>query len=292
MQDNLHILPTVSYNRLGYGLSSSPPSGPRDASTLAKDLYILLHTLKLVTESNDDPNLPPIIIVAHSFGSNVARAFEGIFQPSNLLGVIFLDPPPTDLVTRYPKLHSFLEMRLPNVLKTATTASEMGLLNVLSMCGVYMIQASPLMKHRLSSIDEKRLRDSVVKSKKMIQSMQQEVSGVIFSMNIVQGLKLGLGRGKTKFDQGFGVIIISTEQVEKPMIDIGVTYEEWKEYWKDSQMKLAQLNCNNAIKSERKSLLTDTYNGMDHMSLCVSEKVIEAISIMITSHNITIKENK
>lgn len=71
---------TVAYDRAGYGWSD-PASGPRTAGNAAADLHALLRSAGMA---------PPYVLVGHSFGGLVLRAFAAR-HPEEVAGLVFVD---------------------------------------------------------------------------------------------------------------------------------------------------------------------------------------------------------
>ena len=70
----------VRYDRMGIGASEST-SAPRSFKQMATELYSLLHNGQL---------LPPYILVGHSMGGPIIRAFADLY-PGEIVGMVFLD---------------------------------------------------------------------------------------------------------------------------------------------------------------------------------------------------------
>ncbi|KAI8807976.1 hypothetical protein BJ742DRAFT_295161 [Cladochytrium replicatum] len=72
-----NVLPILTYERQGYGLSSSPLNREeqRTVEDLARDLYLLLDQLNLLADGKLRKGRP-LILVGHSFGGLILRAFQ------------------------------------------------------------------------------------------------------------------------------------------------------------------------------------------------------------------------
>jgi pimeloyl-ACP methyl ester carboxylesterase len=75
------VAQTLAYDRAGSGQSSAVNSD-RSYARIASELHELLQSLKLS---------PPYILVGHSFGGVLARAYYGAY-PSEVSGIVFVDP--------------------------------------------------------------------------------------------------------------------------------------------------------------------------------------------------------
>jgi pimeloyl-ACP methyl ester carboxylesterase len=71
----------VRYNRKGYGLSEAPDK-PRTLSQIANELHEMLVTAKIA---------PPYVLVGHSMGGAVIRAFAHLYK-TETAGLVFVDP--------------------------------------------------------------------------------------------------------------------------------------------------------------------------------------------------------
>ena len=80
-----------SYDRAGI-LWSEPRSGPRDANTLTQELHGLLSVAEVV---------PPYIMVGHSLGGLLVRAYQQSF-PDEVVGIVLVDSSHPEQFTRYP----------------------------------------------------------------------------------------------------------------------------------------------------------------------------------------------
>ena len=82
------------YDRAGRGRSDEAPA-PRDGIGVATDLHTLL------------AHVPgPFVLVGHSSGAQYVRIFAGRY-PSEVAGVVLLDPQPTEVLTRLPAFPTF-----------------------------------------------------------------------------------------------------------------------------------------------------------------------------------------
>ncbi|KAJ3416922.1 hypothetical protein HDV05_007980 [Chytridiales sp. JEL 0842] len=287
---------TLSYNHLGYGRSSDPFIGstaPRDAEVLAKDLFDLLNVLGLIPHADDDEDVPSIILVGHSFGGLTVRAFQAIYNPPNLLGMILLDTPHPQMPTDFPLLQEFLNTRLPRVFNTASSIADLGFLRILSYMGVSMIQPTETMQQLLDPRELNELKEGVLEGR-TLRIVGREIAGLCKSMEFVSKrnpltvAQKSKGKGKDVWKDGdIAVVVVTVQNVEKPMVDVGLPYDQWKDKWHGYQRNLTSLNRNVAIMETKKAFLMDDQS--DHMSLCVSGKVLEAVSIIVTAHNIKIK---
>ncbi len=80
-----------SYDRAGYGFSSAGPL-PRDLDADVSDLHELVHTEGMKT---------PLVLVGHSLGSNIARAYAQRY-PADIGGLVLIDPPAQDVAAFAP----------------------------------------------------------------------------------------------------------------------------------------------------------------------------------------------
>jgi pimeloyl-ACP methyl ester carboxylesterase len=74
-----------SYDRAGYGASDAGPL-PRTSAAIAADLHELLRR---------GGELPPYLLVGHSFGGYNVRVFNGLF-PAEVAGIVLVDTPQED----------------------------------------------------------------------------------------------------------------------------------------------------------------------------------------------------
>lgn len=82
------------YDRAGRGRSDAAPA-PRDGVGVATDLHTLL------------AHVPgPFVLVGHSSGAQYVRIFAGRY-PSEVAGVVLLDPQPSEALTRLPSFPAF-----------------------------------------------------------------------------------------------------------------------------------------------------------------------------------------
>ena len=71
----------VRYDRAGYG-ASDPAVEPRSFTQMATELHTLLHAARVA---------PPYVLVGHSMGAAILRAFAHAF-PTEVAGLVFVDP--------------------------------------------------------------------------------------------------------------------------------------------------------------------------------------------------------
>lgn len=93
------VFPAVSkfatafcYDRPGFGLSD-PVSTPRTYKQIATELQILLRQAHVN---------PPYVLVGHSFGGGIIRAFASLF-PSEVAGLVFIDPISENMLKGWPE---------------------------------------------------------------------------------------------------------------------------------------------------------------------------------------------
>jgi len=72
-----------AYDRAAYGFSDGGPL-PRDIDAYAADLHALVHAAHLAT---------PIVLVGHSYGTNIARRYADR-HPADVAALVLVDPPP------------------------------------------------------------------------------------------------------------------------------------------------------------------------------------------------------
>lgn len=82
------------YDRAGRGRSDEAPS-PQDGAGVATDLHTLLVRVP-----------GPFVLVGHSSGAQYVRIFSGRY-PSEVAGVVLLDPQPAEALTRLPAFPMF-----------------------------------------------------------------------------------------------------------------------------------------------------------------------------------------
>jgi pimeloyl-ACP methyl ester carboxylesterase len=88
------VVPALAYDRAGYGFSEG--STAHSAEEQANELAALLHALKLQD---------PIVLVAYSFSSPIARVFASRF-PEKTAGMYLIEPTMPELNERMPELHT------------------------------------------------------------------------------------------------------------------------------------------------------------------------------------------
>ncbi|KAI8847117.1 Alpha/Beta hydrolase protein [Chytridium lagenaria] len=216
-------LPTLSYNHLGYGGSSAPPSAkqapPRDSAELANELHELLKTLGLIGKIKD--GFPPLIVVGHSFGGLVARAFAASHNPPNLIGIVLADSIPLNLLNDHPQLSDFLTARLPRVLKTASLLADNGFMHILSFFGVTMIPAGGQMAKKLSRKQINAIKMGSCDTTCLL-AMKREIEGIKGSLDVITQLekKKGKsaivlkGKGVGATSQGLAVAVVTVDKVD------------------------------------------------------------------------------
>ena len=75
-----------AYDRAGTGFSDGGPM-PRNLDANAEDLFALIHAAHIAT---------PLVLVGHSFGTNVVRRFADD-HAAEVAALVLLDPPPQDV---------------------------------------------------------------------------------------------------------------------------------------------------------------------------------------------------
>ena len=86
----------IGYDRAGLGWSDSR-EGLRDAGQIADELYGLLQTMNIS---------PPVVLLGHSMGSLINRAFHRV-HPTDTSAFVWLDPAHPDLVPRSRRMRGF-----------------------------------------------------------------------------------------------------------------------------------------------------------------------------------------
>ena len=76
-----------AYDRAGLG-KSDPVAAPRTYNAIASELHAVLQSRKIA---------PPYILVGHSYGGALVRAFYGLY-PSEVSGIVFVDPMTESLI--------------------------------------------------------------------------------------------------------------------------------------------------------------------------------------------------
>jgi pimeloyl-ACP methyl ester carboxylesterase len=76
-----------AYDRAGIG-KSDPATGPRTYNAIASELHAVLKQQKIA---------PPYVLVGHSYGGVLVRAFYGLY-PSEVSGIVFVDPMTESLI--------------------------------------------------------------------------------------------------------------------------------------------------------------------------------------------------
>ncbi len=106
------------YDRAGRGRSDEAP-GPRDGVSVAADLHALLGRLP-----------GPFVLVGHSSGAQYVRLFAARY-PSEVAGVVLLDPQPAEVFTRLPVFPGFYRV-FRRVSALFPTLARVGLARVIS----------------------------------------------------------------------------------------------------------------------------------------------------------------
>ncbi|KAJ1533779.1 hypothetical protein HK096_004788 [Nowakowskiella sp. JEL0078] len=300
-QKLLGVLPTVVYERQGYGLSSplANSNEPRDIYDICKDLYSMLFEIGLVSTSGE--NCPKLIFVGHSFGGIIIRAFQCIYRPKNVI-----DPPPVTMLNKYPTMLPLLAIRLPKVFSTAALLADFGVIRFMDL--VFGIKIMPLQVKFISRLEDRDV--SAIRawsySSRTLKTMSSEMGGYPESLRILESLELEIGNDdivietsgsrkevgpksqniSTDLNPYLGIIItvVMVEKVEKP-VDIKISYEEWKSWWESEQKEVVfRLNDIKNLTGNDALLIDDE---LDNASLCVSEKVLDAISSICNANRIS-----
>jgi len=90
-----------SYDRAGYG-SSEPGPMPRTSARIANELSVLLQNAG---------EIPPFVLVGHSFGGYNVRVFNGQY-PDRLAGMVLVDSPQEDQYQLLPKAWDSISLAL------------------------------------------------------------------------------------------------------------------------------------------------------------------------------------
>jgi pimeloyl-ACP methyl ester carboxylesterase len=86
-----------TYDRAGTGTSDNRPAGQHvTGSLMAEELHRLLDVLEIPL---------PVVLVAHSYGGMVVRAFEGTY-PNDVAGMVLIDVSSEPEVPVYERLHA------------------------------------------------------------------------------------------------------------------------------------------------------------------------------------------
>lgn len=100
-----------SYDRAGTGFSDGGPL-PRNVDTNADDLFALIHAAHIQ---------PPVVLVGHSYGTNIVRHFADK-HASDVAALVLLDPPPQNIGEFSPEFEQ------------ADDAERNGMLNAVRNC--------------------------------------------------------------------------------------------------------------------------------------------------------------
>ncbi|TPX36756.1 hypothetical protein SmJEL517_g01125 [Synchytrium microbalum] len=272
------ILPTLSYDRLGYGGSSEPPGdAPREATQLAQELHALLVLFDVVAPAASDaskgkgPLKRPFVLVGHSYGGVISRTFYHRYRPPNLIGMVLLDSQPERLHVDNPSIREYIKERLPRAFLTAAWLSEIGFLSVLSFFGFRFMAITEDMTARLTKEEAGSLTNL---SAATLRTFSRETAGVDASLSTL--ITLREQSPKHKKDVAIAVAVITTEHIEKPAGGERFDPVKWKEKWLNYQNEIITLE--NRCKGMPKVAVVDSF---EHTSLCVSEKVVEAVSTVL-----------
>ena len=266
------IVSTLSYDRIGYGTLNrsvytqgwSSPSfdRKRPISTMVHDLYLVLKELGVLEDLKDRIQLKKrLILVGHSFGGIVAKAFSDQYNVP-LAGLILLDIPPRALIQSTPKLMDMYTLRLPRIFSIAASLADIGILRIAQRFGVTLFQVTDLMKSRLTADEIDSIREFSIDGKSM-RSAEAELRG------FVEYIQQAPSERDAK---SFRVSVIAAEAVQPIM---GESNDgTWKEKWMDAQKQLSS-------SFPKGELIVDT--ECESMSLCVSTRITTAVKRMIES---------
>ncbi|KAI8800039.1 hypothetical protein BJ742DRAFT_96788 [Cladochytrium replicatum] len=172
------VLPILTYERQGYGLSSSPLTReePRTVEDLARDLYLLLDQLNLLADGKLRKGRP-LILVGHSFGGLILRAFQATYHPANVIGLVLLDPLPETALSLFPTIAPLITTRLHRALRTAASVSNWGLVRYMhTFLRIPVVPIPHAMRARLQGWESSALRTYLYDSK-MLWAVAAEVAG-------------------------------------------------------------------------------------------------------------------
>ncbi|KAJ3048950.1 hypothetical protein HK097_010054 [Rhizophlyctis rosea] len=293
------IVPTLAYDRLGYGFSSNPRTeAPRPPKTLAKDLRDFLFTVGLISESEALTPTPtkrppttlvprPIILVAHSHASLTLLTFLQTYNPSNLLAIILLDPPPPSLPSKHPAIKTFLRTRLPRVLSTAAKLADAGILRVLSFFNIGIIASTSVPETGGSA------KSRAVEGR-MLRAMKREVEALVEGFTAVDEGLQALTNSKKSKPKAY---IVAPTNPDPPMVPLPeIPLDEWSKWWHQEQRKLGEsLNDGGKGKGKEKGggsvpgwwIETDQATST---TMCASEIVVETIVKVVRAEGYQIRE--
>ncbi|KAJ3045195.1 hypothetical protein HDV00_011065 [Rhizophlyctis rosea] len=286
-------LPTLAFDRLGYGYSSNPPPIQlRNHKALSNDLHDLLQTVGLIGPSSLTTSPRPFILIGHSHASLPLLSFLKTHNPPNCLALILLDPPPPSLPSTYPQISDFLTTRLPRVLSTAAKMADMGILRLLALFGVGVVASTP---GRARVVDGRTIR-----------TMQREVEGTIEGFDFLEKEIMGSGASADSTSQLSKpkkpptrkrpkTYIISPTTPDPPLVPLPTTTnEEYAAWWKDAQKALGRaLNIDTKGKGKAGES-GDWWWVEDETSsstgMCMSEKVVETVVKVVRGEGYRVDE--
>ncbi|MEO0563472.1 MAG: alpha/beta hydrolase [Chloroflexota bacterium] len=91
-----------SYDRLGYGWSDPLPNNTFDLDTATANLHNLFNVAEVP---------PPYLVISHSFGAAITRAYHAAY-PGEIVGMVFLDAVHPDLAVQVEGYSAALERQL------------------------------------------------------------------------------------------------------------------------------------------------------------------------------------
>ncbi|RKO86124.1 hypothetical protein BDK51DRAFT_47232 [Blyttiomyces helicus] len=173
------------------------------------------------------------------------------------------------MTTDYPAMTTFLTERLPRVFRTAATFADIGLLRLARLiAGWTMVQASPFLSTRVPRAEIERF--SV--EGRTLRAIGAETAGIEASLRRVAE---AARKGKAAL-RGDAAVVVTVKNVAKPVVDVGLTDEEWRDKWHAYQRAVAAaVNGSEKASGRGKAFVVD--ETADHGGLCASESVVEAI---------------
>ncbi|KAJ3125798.1 hypothetical protein HK098_008186 [Nowakowskiella sp. JEL0407] len=277
------VLPTLVYERQGYGLSSPlhDHQSPRTADEIARDLYALLCELDLIKPKGKGREF---IFVAHSENCRV-----NTFKSTTTT-------PLTNPITLTPTLHK----TLPSVLHRTKWIAAFGGLRFLDWIGISFLP-KPRKSTNFASVRGEMDGNDFGYCVRTVETMFAEVCGmprILDDVGEFYGLDSGGGVDGGKREVGESemdgkVRVLTPEILEPPAVNIGKSMEEWNKWWyeqvEEFGWKLQQELLTGDGKSRIRKHICKTVEKEDSIGLCSNGAVIESVLDICKSNGYEIK---
>lgn len=169
------------------------------------------------------------------------------------------------------------------MLKVLAYFADLGWLRFYSLFGFRMVQVTENMKNRLSSDDISVINHLSLDSR-TLQTMRIEINGYYDSLLNLKEAYMSNNAVKSNL---LSTVLVTPKNVEKPPVevkDLGITLDEWNKEWANEQKILAgKLNRNPNISADS---LVITEKELSHVELCCSDRVFDALQLVLDSHQI------